>query len=1120
VAHVNGKVVHIRDFVKDESVTPRCANGHVLHAAQGRQNEWHFRHSNPSDISSSLSAWHVEWQSHFAQTEKCFEMVDGQHSRRRADVVEGKYVVEIQHSFIPPDEVDRRNHDYALHHKQVIWIVDGSSMVVTGDVLTVDADWKVASFLNCDFVFINVNEVVYAVHPAHVRSCTVHVSPVAKSALVDAIKRQSVHGDVPTQNKITLKQQGAGNGKTWGIVDMLARDAFAHYRTFIYVTKQHSNKFILNGELRKQLATLGFTDIGEIREVEKKFVCNYTNQVGGACVVIIATVDSFLYALGDSSVVAYEKFPAIAASIVEGHLDVVDRRGTIEYAGIDPTLNATTLYIIDEVQDLPKVYADAVLTVARKTNMDVYAVGDQLQSLAYELNALETLRPLATCEPPTNVCRRFTHPQLVSFVNHMTPFEHYGLPAIVPYTATDDDATHPAVFPRLAKMGEDGRRMDIEDTVRRILLDMRTEVYKHWYTPEAFLVVLLFVSNNPLANMLDSAVCEMWVEIFQDPEYRRHLTDPYWKAHVESVQSVHSVESVDSVESATHHRYYRYCVLHKCENGTSINLAESERSTRMVSIPSSKGDGRSVVFVVGVTESGLRHCCGYKHSLRYDSMLHVALTRAKRSLYVVYIEDDEIGRRVKAWLDQNGHECDVSKIDISSTVKMVDLIPVCGEDFNALVKLDYVDDSDVTQLVDAAHHNIRSAILTEKVRELLEDENSSDGKRQIKTHKWVACNTPIKICKSWKAYNERVCSNYNYIRSKDPNKRTIPLLQINDATHSRYIRLIVLHMNHIQQTCSKRQLCPFELIVFHYMSQIIQRSYMSNITMMELYNIVDVYYTSFKHHFQGHALCKCRETFADNDNRNSLSDYLTTHYAQMGRVKDLVAKLLVAHPNTSWNVDHCIVYTGADSRFKLTSTVGFIGYNDSDVVLAYLTPNLTPLNVYSLKTQAMCDAFVVKHDGDAQNCVKYHGKNVAVRILAVNLDEPLALDVVVDDAPIKAVMERSMCAFFSPKNRDVVHFYRTLRRQHPDPRKFGEAFIKNWLRHTTKRTPGKDEENRQLHIPLYLEELMAELRAKSRGVDISAFVADLDVSFASRLQRSLECSVADFLELASDWYEG
>jgi ATP-dependent exoDNAse (exonuclease V) beta subunit len=48
--------------------------------------------------------------------------------------------------------------------------------------------------------------------------------------------------------------------------------------------------------------------------------------------------------------------------------------------------------------------------------------------------------------------------------------------------------------------------------------------------------------------------------------------------------------------------FIRYAIFHKSEEGSSIQLSESEEATRLVSIHTSKGDGRNVVFVIGLTE--------------------------------------------------------------------------------------------------------------------------------------------------------------------------------------------------------------------------------------------------------------------------------------------------------------------------------------------------------------------------------------------------------------------------------------------------------------------------------------------------------------------------------------
>jgi len=190
-AYVDGEPIPIEYY--DKNRIAYCKHGHLLCGVQGEHNQWHFRHVSSADCIAPLSAWHAEWQTHFTHTEVWFELVNGQYSRRRADIVEGPYVVEIQHSTIHKDEVDLRNHDYALHGKEVLWVVDGSNITVNGDVLTLDSIWKYDSFLNCSFIYINIGDIVYKVCPFSIKSLTVHVLPIDKHVWIDSIKNSKMY---------------------------------------------------------------------------------------------------------------------------------------------------------------------------------------------------------------------------------------------------------------------------------------------------------------------------------------------------------------------------------------------------------------------------------------------------------------------------------------------------------------------------------------------------------------------------------------------------------------------------------------------------------------------------------------------------------------------------------------------------------------------------------------------------------------------------------------------------------------------------------------------------------------------------------------------------------------
>jgi hypothetical protein len=102
-AIVNGNRTSIHDY---KGTIPYCEKGHELIGVQGKHNQWHFRHKNTDDVSGELSEWHREWQRHFDSIEVCFEKMEGQIKARRADIVEGYNVVEIQHSSLSKEEVE------------------------------------------------------------------------------------------------------------------------------------------------------------------------------------------------------------------------------------------------------------------------------------------------------------------------------------------------------------------------------------------------------------------------------------------------------------------------------------------------------------------------------------------------------------------------------------------------------------------------------------------------------------------------------------------------------------------------------------------------------------------------------------------------------------------------------------------------------------------------------------------------------------------------------------------------------------------------------------------------------------------------------------------------------
>jgi hypothetical protein len=109
--------------------------------------------------------------------------------------------------------------------------------------------------------------------------------------------------------RLYISQKSAGNGKTWGIINMIQRQEFLHFTTFIYVTKQHSARAIIKDEFIAQYEA-GLLNIKNFKFqiMGKKYIIEYKNSNNIDCTIIIATIDSFFYCIGDKTVETYNLF--------------------------------------------------------------------------------------------------------------------------------------------------------------------------------------------------------------------------------------------------------------------------------------------------------------------------------------------------------------------------------------------------------------------------------------------------------------------------------------------------------------------------------------------------------------------------------------------------------------------------------------------------------------------------------------------------------------------------------------------------------------------------------------------------------------------------------------------
>jgi hypothetical protein len=198
---------------------------------------------------------------------------------------------------------------------------------------------------------------------------------------------------------------------------------------------------------------------------------------------------------------------------------------------------------------------------------------------------------------------RFHNEHFKPFVNSIIDFKKYGLPPIEAI-CNKPGCVHSDEIPYHIFKTD-----DYDYTSDKVIEYMTTEIDKHNYLPNNFMIIFPILKNNILAEVLHSKIQRFWT--------KRLGPD-------------------------------KHIYLHRSVEGQTINLKESENATRILSIHTSKGNGCEVVFLLGCTEQALRVFSKQTGNLVYDSLLHVAITRQKKSLYIGVDNDyDDIYRRIK-----------------------------------------------------------------------------------------------------------------------------------------------------------------------------------------------------------------------------------------------------------------------------------------------------------------------------------------------------------------------------------------------------------------------------------------------------------------------------------------
>ena len=583
------KTITITEYIKNKTLQKMVQNGNQFLVCnvgnevikcKPKTRKSYFKHKN-CDADNKMTAWHREWQNYFDVTEKTI-------GTRRADAVVNDTVLEFQYSQISRDNVNGRMNNYRDYH--VYWIIEGDNGVeVDWDIITFTTVWKYESFIDVDFIYLHHGDTIFRIKPASVKSNMVNINAcMIRQEFIDGITSNTltwIESKTET-GTIYLNQRGAGSGKTYESIQLIDKDVrFNDKEVFIYLTKMHSAKEVIYRELVEQY------DKGELPSLNlNKATCakqylikcstkeTETTLTKRDIKIYIGTIDSFAYAVTNQNTISNDYFTGLikdikAERIPEQNGGKVKKSGAIQYARNTTKLNRKCLIVIDEAQDLDKDYIVAFDKIVKYTGIDIYVIGDKLQSIFSENNVytyLESNNVTTTIERAsiTNCVKRFHNERFKDFVNNIIDFDKYGLPKIEEIcTDTVCKYKHherkPYTIFTIEKIyAGDYDMSKIKKVTMKIIGYVKHEVEVNHYSPENFMFIFPILKKNVLAVELESRLQEYWINKFKDPEYTSHLSKWWRKKQMDS-------------------KYHQYVVFHKSEEGKPINLRQSEHATRI-----------------------------------------------------------------------------------------------------------------------------------------------------------------------------------------------------------------------------------------------------------------------------------------------------------------------------------------------------------------------------------------------------------------------------------------------------------------------------------------------------------------------------------------------------------
>ena len=1018
-------------------------------------------------------AWHNKMENLFPETmrEVKFYTTAGISNRRADILLSNNRTCEIQHSYISQDEIINRFSDWNIFGKTIIWLVDGNEGVQidklsTGNYLVLfEQTWKYQSFIKTyDFILLENDGNIFKIELKKIKSGMIELKqPKSIKQVIECLKNtpdkiwDCWNDENVIKSIIGVYQQGAGNGKTYNIWKSILENVDKNI--FLILTKQHTARTVIYHELKDQMYRHKNGEklchienfIKEHEEnKEKHYVIKYTNKKSNReCIVVIGTIDSFCYNLSQSNSKGANFFKDLVDNIISNGSKKL-KNGYMNFGGQYIQLSKKSEIWIDEVQDLPENYLYAMCKLIYETSCYINVVGDKLQSLEYSKNFLTSVidegLPNITIDikEPINKNRRIKVTNMAEQINKLVKFDKYDLPII----ECDDEIEKlnnedpikiidtPLIY------ANDNNDKKIENYCDIIMQYYKSEVEINKYLPKDFLIIFPIMKSNVVAPELAMKIQEYWTEY-----YNRDT-------------------------------YIQYVYLHKHEEGTIINTDDSADATRIMSIRGSKGDGRKIVFILGITEDSLKIVSAKEQNIIYESNFHTALTRAKNQIYFGLCKNnDNIHKR----FGDSGYVEFFPKINKNISInkvynsinknKIIELMTKNNICFENIIRDEQIIEN--KQIVDWGYHCIKYQSFYHNI--ILNIINSN------KLYNDELYNI-LKDLAEYELVPLEVDNFYKYLKkhkyTKKENWDYFPVCKLSNKKDAfKYFKTINNTIHKIQNAIKSNtlnELTVYQSIILTYMLKLEREKRYCDISQMDIYNIT---------HF-----------FLDNADKEK---ELLNNIANVQNI--IKTSGIDTHNFIEWNILKFIELDSKNEYFKVyKSGYPIIGNNSTDIVHIVLKSNISHLNFWDVMIEILIERFLIYNPKSDTDKNKFGEKKINTYLFLLDKNSFIKFEWDWDNILVNKIKQELKIALndhFEKDHKDIYYYFRHVKNNNNELWKLSPDKIIDDIIQKCRKDMG--------NCPEYIFDFFKDINTKIEEEENYDYVNDKE-TFIRKLNKKLQ----------------